>query len=53
MVYTKGLRAQWNSDTYECALDNFSIDVKEGDIVAIIGPVGAGKVSIMFEKLSK
>lgn len=38
--------AKWTSDQPENTLNNINLTVKPGRLVAIIGPVGAGKVFI-------
>ena len=37
--------AKWSEDLNENALTNVNLDVKPGGLVAVIGPVGSGKVS--------
>lgn len=46
----KGVRvisitAKWNEDLAENTLTDVSLDVKSGELVAVIGPVGSGKVN--------
>jgi ABC-type multidrug transport system fused ATPase/permease subunit len=46
----KGIRiisitAKWNEDLTENTLTDVSLDVKSGELVAVIGPVGSGKVN--------
>jgi ABC-type glutathione transport system ATPase component len=46
----KGIRiisitAKWNEDLAENTLTDVSLDVKSGELVAVIGPVGSGKVN--------
>ncbi|XP_046392416.1 ATP-binding cassette sub-family C member 4-like [Ischnura elegans] len=39
--------AKWTSNVSENTLNNITLDVKPGMLVAIIGPVGAGKSSLL------
>lgn len=39
-----GLTAKWSDATDENTLTNVSCSVKAGELLAVIGPVGAGKV---------
>ena len=36
--------AKWNEDFHENTLSDVSLDVRKGSLVAVIGPVGCGKV---------
>lgn len=36
--------AKWTDDMHEYTLNNISLTVKPGQLVAVIGPVAAGKV---------
>jgi ABC-type multidrug transport system fused ATPase/permease subunit len=36
--------AQWSSVSHEKTLNKVTVDIKPGMLVAVIGPVGAGKV---------
>ncbi|KAK3863657.1 hypothetical protein Pcinc_030600 [Petrolisthes cinctipes] len=42
-----GLTAKWSSATEENTLTNVSCSVKAGELLAVIGPVGAGKGSLL------
>lgn len=39
-----GLTAKWSNATEENTLNNVSCSVKAGELLAVIGPVGSGKV---------
>jgi ABC-type polysaccharide/polyol phosphate transport system ATPase subunit len=43
-ISIKNLRAKWCPEGDEWTLDNVSMEVKEGQLVAVIGTVGASKV---------
>ena len=40
------ITAKWNEELPEDTLTNLRLDVKQREFVAVIGPVGAGKVPI-------
>jgi ABC-type multidrug transport system fused ATPase/permease subunit len=40
--------AQWMPQSHEKTLSNVTVDIKPGMLVAVIGPVGAGKVRPIF-----
>jgi ABC-type glutathione transport system ATPase component len=43
-IKVSNLNAKWNSSSEEMTLSNISLEVKRGQLVAIIGTVGAAKV---------
>jgi len=43
-VIVSNVTAKWTDTQVENALENISLTVRPGRLVAIIGPVGAGKV---------
>ncbi|PSN47512.1 hypothetical protein C0J52_02253 [Blattella germanica] len=52
MDFSGGIRvnnvtAKWSEDLNENTLTNVSLDIKPGGLVAVIGPVGAGKSSLL------
>lgn len=38
--------AKWNREAEELTLSNISFDCKRGQLLGLVGPVGAGKVFI-------
>ncbi|KAH8334357.1 hypothetical protein KR059_009145 [Drosophila kikkawai] len=47
LVEIKELRARWSQDLHEPVLDNISMRLRRGQLVAVIGPVGSGKSSLV------
>ena len=47
-VSVKNMSAKWNVEEKENTLTDISFDVQEGHLLAIIGPVGSGKVIIIW-----
>ncbi|XP_043065365.1 probable multidrug resistance-associated protein lethal(2)03659 [Drosophila ficusphila] len=47
LVEIKGLRARWSQEHHEPVLDNINMSLKSGQLVAVIGPVGCGKSSLV------
>lgn len=45
-VIVKNLKAKWDEDSTEYTLDNVNLRAQPGTLVAVIGPVGAGKSSL-------
>lgn len=45
-VIIKDLKAKWDPDSTEYTLDNVNLRAQPGTLVAVIGPVGAGKSSL-------
>lgn len=41
--------AKWDIEKQENTLSNFSLKVEPGSLVAIVGPVGSGKVKLHCE----
>lgn len=46
-INVKNVTARWDEDNSEETLDNVSLLVQPGTLVAIIGPVGSGKSSLI------
>ncbi|EDV31156.2 uncharacterized protein Dana_GF14689 [Drosophila ananassae] len=47
LVSIDGLRARWDREHNEPVLDNINMSLKRGQLVAVIGPVGSGKSSLV------
>jgi len=47
LVELQSFRARWNQDHVEPVLDNINISLKPPQLVAVIGPVGSGKSSLI------
>lgn len=47
VVELNGVRAAWDDTAKQSTLDGIDLQVKPGQLCAIIGPVGAGKSSLM------
>lgn len=45
-VIIKDLKAKWDQDSSDYTLDNVNLRAQPGTLVAVIGPVGAGKSSL-------
>lgn len=45
-IIIKNLRARWDDDATDYTLDNVNFRAQPGTLVAVIGPVGAGKSSL-------
>lgn len=45
-VIVKNLKARWNDNSSEYTLENVNLRAQPGTLVAVIGPVGAGKSSL-------
>lgn len=45
--------AKWNKDNTDLALDNIYLDIPNGNLVGVIGPVGSGKSSLLQAVLGK
>ena len=43
-ITVENITARWNQELIQPTLNNISVSLKSGDLLAIIGPVGAGKV---------
>ncbi|KAJ6635777.1 putative multidrug resistance-associated protein lethal [Pseudolycoriella hygida] len=46
-INVKNVTARWDKENYEETLDNVNLLVQPGTLVAIIGPVGSGKSSLI------
>lgn len=52
-IYIRDVSAKWTSDSYENTLSDLNIEVKPGRLVAVIGPVGSGKSSLLHAILKE
>jgi ATP-binding cassette subfamily C (CFTR/MRP) protein 4 len=52
-VTARNVTAKWNPYSDEPTLDNVSFSVKPGQLLGVIGPVGAGKVIFQFPRQPK
>ncbi|PSN47509.1 hypothetical protein C0J52_02251 [Blattella germanica] len=46
-IRVSNITAKWSEDLNEDTLTNVNLDVKPGGLVAVIGPVGSGKTSLL------
>lgn len=46
-IQVKNIKAQWDAENTEYTLDDVNLHVQPGTLVAIIGPVGSGKSSLI------
>ncbi|XP_076453870.1 ATP-binding cassette sub-family C member 4-like isoform X2 [Babylonia areolata] len=53
MVVIDNLSAKWNPEVEQNTLDQISATVKAGQLLAVIGPVGAGKSSLLMALLGE
>ena len=47
-VALEKVTGKWNKDENEDTLTNIDLSLKSGQLIAIIGPVGSGKVCFLF-----
>lgn len=47
-LYISNASAKWTDTQEDNSLKNINLTVRPGKLVAIIGPVGAGKVNILI-----
>ena len=48
-VVLEKVTGKWNKDENEDTLTNIDLSLKSGQLIAIIGPVGSGKVCSLFD----
>ncbi|KAI2474163.1 ATP-binding cassette sub-family C member 4 [Diabrotica virgifera virgifera] len=46
-INVENLTARWNSSSSDCTLYDINLEVGTGKLIAVIGPVGAGKSSLL------
>lgn len=49
-VVISNVTAKWTDSQTDNTLENINLTVRPGRLVAIIGPVGAGKVYLLFNE---
>ncbi|XP_017097976.2 probable multidrug resistance-associated protein lethal(2)03659 [Drosophila bipectinata] len=47
LVSIEGLKARWDKEHHDPVLDSINMSLKRGQLVAVIGPVGSGKSSLV------
>ena len=52
-VTLEKVTGRWNKDENEDTLTNINLNMKSGQLIAIIGPVGSGKVCYFVHESSK
>ncbi|XP_054162187.1 ATP-binding cassette sub-family C member 4-like [Oppia nitens] len=52
-LIVRNISAKWNQDIKKPSLDNISVNLKQGDLLAVIGPVGSGKSSFLMALLQE
>lgn len=52
-LIVNNITAKWNQDMVKPTLKDISTKLKPGDLLAVIGPVGSGKVSVKFRSITK
>lgn len=45
--------ARWQPSNQEATLRNINLEIKRGSLIAVIGPVGCGKVQTQLKKIPK
>ncbi|XP_076312443.1 ATP-binding cassette sub-family C member 4-like [Tachypleus tridentatus] len=52
-VWIDNITSSWHKDIEEPTLKNISVTVKPGELLAVVGPVGAGKTSLLMAILGE
>lgn len=53
IITLKNLTVKWNLSYTDNALENINMNIPDGQLVGIIGPVGSGKSSLLQTILGK
>ncbi|KAG8160600.1 hypothetical protein JTE90_018799, partial [Oedothorax gibbosus] len=53
VLTVKGASFSWSTDNGECTLNNINLNIPKGKLVAVIGPVGSGKSSLLSAVLGE
>jgi ABC-type multidrug transport system fused ATPase/permease subunit len=46
-IFLTNAVAKWSEESHDPTLDNITVNLNPGKLVAIIGPVGSGKVNLL------
>ncbi|XP_064455602.1 ATP-binding cassette sub-family C member 4-like [Ornithodoros turicata] len=52
-VIVNNITAYWNKEISDATLKNISVTVKPGELLAVVGPVGCGKTSLLMSILGE
>ncbi|CAG2121061.1 unnamed protein product, partial [Medioppia subpectinata] len=52
-IVVNEMSANWKSESTESTIKNISMNAKSGDLIVVIGPVGAGKTTFLMSLLNE